>query len=364
MIKICKSCKRELSKNTDYFFKKKDTKDGFTNKCKECMGRSFTKKLQSKMGFKFCVACNRELKIHARFFPPDKSCSDGFRNKCRICTGESKEYLPKNYKSKKQWSKEEEIVFIERYPHYTNEELKKIHYPNLSIKQLANKAFNLNVKKSEETRIRINQIVGEKNSENINLLTGVKFSEERRKKHAKIFKEKYSGENSYWYGKKRSREEKKHLSKVRRELGLWKGSNNPRYKNPLQGEENGRWKGGITPKSEKIRNSKEYIQWRDSVYEKDDYTCQYCGDSKGGNLEAHHIENFSENEKQRFVLSNGITLCKKHHNPIFKGSFHDVYKTRGNNLGQLEEYFTGASWSINNKSLFFDRTMEVVVPYE
>ena len=44
-----------------------------------------------------------------------------------------------------------------------------------------------------------------------------------------------------------------------------------------RGENNGKWEGGITPVNAKIRNSTEYRDWRLTVFERDNYTCQYCG---------------------------------------------------------------------------------------
>lgn len=87
-------------------------------------------------------------------------------------------------------------------------------------------------------------------------------------------------------------------------------------------------------------------RWRVAVFERDGYTCQCCGDKRGGNLNAHHIENFSSNQEGRLDVNNGITLCEPCHNPVLKGSFHHVYGTRNNNKEQLENYICSKKVSI------------------
>lgn len=82
------------------------------------------------------------------------------------------------------------------------------------------------------------------------------------------------------------------------------------------GKRNVNWKGGVTPLNEKIRKSVEYVDWRKSVFQRDDFTCQHCDDSKGGNLHAHHIKQFSEFPELRFEVSNGLTLCRNCHEKV------------------------------------------------
>lgn len=62
-----------------------------------------------------------------------------------------------------------------------------------------------------------------------------------------------------------------------------------------------------------IRYSKEADDWRKAIFKRDDYTCQECN-KKGCYLEAHHIKPFAYFPKLRFILSNGLTLCKECHN--------------------------------------------------
>lgn len=76
-----------------------------------------------------------------------------------------------------------------------------------------------------------------------------------------------------------------------------------------------RWQGGITPIYLQIRASKEYKIWRVAVFARDNYTCIWCGDARGGNLEADHIKPFAYYPELRFAIDNGRTLC------------HDCHKT-------------------------------------
>src|SRR4030042_1629892 len=62
---------------------------------------------------------------------------------------------------------------------------------------------------------------------------------------------------------------------------------------------------GITPINERIRKSPEYKRWRKKVFERDNYTCVFCG-KRGGNKRAHHLKEFSLYPELRFEVSNGI----------------------------------------------------------
>lgn len=76
-----------------------------------------------------------------------------------------------------------------------------------------------------------------------------------------------------------------------------------------------------------IRKCFEYRLWRSDVFHRDNYTCQFCKDKRGGNLEVDHIKPFAvilkENNivtfeeavrcQELWSVNNGRTLCKSCH---------------------------------------------------
>ena len=102
-----------------------------------------------------------------------------------------------------------------------------------------------------------------------------------------------------------------HCSWLKGTTGLISHSDETRRKMSLahKGERCHFWKGGITAANRAIRSSAEYKIWRDSVFRRDDYTCQICG-RRGCKLRANHIKRFSEFPDKRIDLNNGVTICK------------------------------------------------------
>ncbi len=160
--------------------------------------------------------------------------------------------------------------------------------------------------------------------------TGIIFSQERRKnisiakkgkklnfiiwnkgkktgiKHSKQFKK---GQIPWNKGQKFSEETRKKMSLSR--IGKYAREKHPN------------WKGGITPINKVIRRSQEYFLWRTAVFERDNYTCIWCGFK--GYVEADHIKPFAYFPELRFAIDNGRTLCRDCHKKTFKENY-DVKK--------------------------------------
>ena len=151
-----------------------------------------------------------------------------------------------------------------------------------------------------------------------------------------------SGEKNHFYGKKHSQEalakmRKPHKKMTETTLLLLKGRGAGRvfstaHRKKLSDthlrnrEKHPMWKGGITPLVRVIRKCIETRLWRESVFKRDNYTCQMCY-ARGGILHADHMKAFSvifaenkitsyeiaRNCKELWDINNGRTLCKPCH---------------------------------------------------
>lgn len=84
----------------------------------------------------------------------------------------------------------------------------------------------------------------------------------------------------------------------------------------MRGDKSPLWRGGISKinKSERqlAMNTIEYRLWRESVFERDKYTCVWCG-KYGVRLNADHILPWGSYPALRFAIDNGRTLCVECH---------------------------------------------------
>ena len=120
------------------------------------------------------------------------------------------------------------------------------------------------------------------------------------------------GEKHPMWGKKHTKESIEKMRKAR--LGLkFSLESRKRCSNAKKGDKHPNWRGGITPINQRIRYSFEMKLWRKAVFERDKYTCIWCGDKKGGNLNADHIKPFALYPELRFAIDNGRTLCVNCH---------------------------------------------------
>ena len=88
------------------------------------------------------------------------------------------------------------------------------------------------------------------------------------------------------------------------------------------------WKGGITLVNDRIRRSIEYVTWRKSVWQRDRWTCVNCG-HKGKDIVAHHVKAFSKHPELRFIVNNGVTLCRSCHKRVHSEiGFNTRFKKR------------------------------------
>ena len=111
-------------------------------------------------------------------------------------------------------------------------------------------------------------------------------------------------EGNPMFGKKRSAETRKKSSLSLKGKVPWnKGKKWPEK----SGENAPGWKGGVSTENEILRHSLEYRLWRTAIFERDNYTCIWCG-TRGGELNADHIKPFSLFPELRFAIDNGRTL--------------------------------------------------------
>lgn len=76
----------------------------------------------------------------------------------------------------------------------------------------------------------------------------------------------------------------------------------------FKGENSTFWRGGLTEAHKLERSSYLYKEWRNTVFARDNYTCQIC-DRRGVEINADHIKPFALFPGLRYSVENGRTLC-------------------------------------------------------
>lgn len=78
----------------------------------------------------------------------------------------------------------------------------------------------------------------------------------------------------------------------------------------IRGENHWNYRGGKGTIRHRLMGQDEYIQWRKAIFQRDNYTCLWCGVS--GNkayLHADHIKPWAKYPELRYDVTNGRTLC-------------------------------------------------------
>lgn len=97
---------------------------------------------------------------------------------------------------------------------------------------------------------------------------------------------------------------KKHSQAARERIG-----------NAVRGEKHPNWYADRSKikTGDRILHDPLQKQWRRAVKDRDRWQCRFASMLCAGRLEAHHIKPWKEYPALRFDVSNGITLCHKHH---------------------------------------------------
>ena len=124
---------------------------------------SFKYKIIDNKLHKYCKSCKRYLPMEYDYFPKDESCTDSYRNVCRECKGELFRFNSDVYK----WSEQDIQILKDNYPHMTNKELYNTYFPFLSINKIMHRANDLGFYKTEETLQRVHDEIGKFHSERL-----------------------------------------------------------------------------------------------------------------------------------------------------------------------------------------------------
>lgn len=305
--RTCTKCNTTFPNTNEYFGWANKTKGRLNAVCKSCTSK-INKEKNKKIiesnkdkslfydGVKKCKKCGRDLPNNKLYFSIDLACKSGLRNVCRECSPKEAGFLDENYTPHEKWTDEENELFLRTYADYTGLELQENFFPNRSIRAIECHAGELGIQgKTYDTYRRAKDrqagIVSQK-------LRGRSMSEEQKQKLSELKKEYFKTHEHWTKSRGFSEEHKKHISEAKIKAGKWKGEDNPRHKNPLNGELNGRWKGGILDTYLELRS--ETKNWFNESMEFCGYKCVITG---GEFDNVHHTTAFRDIVDKVFELT-------------------------------------------------------------
>jgi predicted Zn-ribbon and HTH transcriptional regulator len=108
----------------------------------------------------------------------------------------------------------------------------------------------------------------------------------------------------------------------------------PCHYESIRGEGHWNYNPNLTQEErETMRAFTGYDRWQQAIKARDKYTCQCCGDKRGGNLVSHHLNGWNIDKENRLNLDNGVTLCESCHK-----DFHSKYGYGGNTKQQYDQW--------------------------
>ena len=301
LFKRCNNCNQLLL--VDKFSKRKISKDGYRNECKKC---HYDKSRVRHTCI--CLQCGKEFKStikNAKFC--NQKCMGKWKSE-NLKGENSTRWSERIFKPCDYCGKEIEVL---PYRHNRSEH----HFCSVDCHDKWQKETDLN-----------------KGANSVN------YSEKF------IIKCSYCGENLEPMTKCRINSTKHHFCSVDCK-SKWMSENFSREKSP-------NWNPNITDEERELgRHIPGMNEWRRSVFERDNYTCQCCGDNKGGNLVAHHLNGYNWDKEHRIDKLNGLTLCESCHNEL-----HSIYGRGNNTIEQFREFLYNKY--LQTKNLKYLATLE------
>lgn len=105
-----------------------------------------------------------------------------------------------------------------------------------------------------------------------------------------------------------------HVSQAMKENWKHRDSDRERYRQKFIGKSNPNYNDNLTEEERQKERDKEWVK---NIYEREDYTCEKCG-QRGGKLNAHHKNGHSWCKTQRSDIDNGACLCESCHKKFHK----------------------------------------------
>lgn len=295
-IKECKKFMKTCNKCGNlkliiHFEKRKDSKDGRRNDCKQCRKTRYEH---------ICQYCNKKFKSEKK---NTKFCSPQCNGKWK-----SENLIGEKSSSWKYGKIKIKCDFCEKEIYKTFSEIKK-YKKHFCGKECYDKWQKENSLKGENSAV----------------YSKVETKCDYCGKNIKVFKSRYNAVKHHFCNNEcHYKWKSKNLI----------GSKSNFYGIHRFGKENYNYNPNLTEEDRvKHRNTLKIKEWRNKVFERDNYTCQITGDNKGGNLVSHHLNSHNWDKENRYNLDNGITITEEIHK-----LFHNIYGYGDNTKEQFEEF--------------------------